>query len=71
MTLLECQSFGVVPLLYNSFSAAVDIIDDGINGYLISPYKKKEYAKKLHQLMNDPVQLQQMKNKMYGKNSFF
>ena len=46
MTLLECQSFGVVPLLYNSFSAAVDIIDDGINGYLISPYKKKEYAKK-------------------------
>ena len=41
MTLLECQSFGVVPLLYNSFSAAVDIIDDGINGYLISPYKKK------------------------------
>ena len=67
MTLLECQSFGVVPLLYNSFSAAVDIIDDGINGYLISPYKKKEYAKKLHQLMNDPVQLQQMKNRCMEK----
>lgn len=45
MTLLECQSFGVVPLLYNSFSAAVDIIDDGINGYLISPYKKKNTLK--------------------------
>ena len=36
-------------------------------GILYLLIRKKEYAKKLHQLMNDPVQLQQMKNRCMEK----
>ena len=35
LVLAECMSFGVVPVVYDSFSAVYDIIDDGKNGIII------------------------------------
>lgn len=38
----ECMSFGVIPVVYDSYSAVRDIIDDGKDGVVI-PYEKNGY----------------------------
>lgn len=42
LVLAECMSFGVVPVVYDSYSAVRDIIDDGKDGVVI-PYEKNGY----------------------------
>lgn len=53
MVLIEAQKYRCVPIAYNSFDAAEDIIKNGHNGLLIKPFKQKEYAKALSKLMTD------------------
>ena len=43
LVLAECMSFGVIPAVYNSYSAVGDIITDGKDGIVI-PYHKEGYA---------------------------
>lgn len=57
LVLAEGMGFGVIPVVYNSYSAVGDIIDDGKNG-LVIPYHKDGYrageaANMLSNLMND------------------
>ena len=57
LVLAECMSFGVIPVVYDSYSAVRDIIDDGKDGIVI-PYHKEGYqaneaADLLASLMND------------------
>lgn len=42
LVLAECMSFGVIPVVYDSYSAVRDIIDDGKDGVVI-PYEKNWY----------------------------
>lgn len=42
LVLAECMSFGVIPAVYNSYSAVGDIIADGKDGIVI-PYHQEEY----------------------------
>lgn len=42
LVLAECMSFGVIPMVYDSYSAVRDIIDDGKDGIVI-PYEKNGY----------------------------
>lgn len=42
LVLAECMSFGVIPAVYNSYSAVCDIIDDGKDG-IVLPYHKNGY----------------------------
>ena len=42
LVLAECMSFGVIPVVYNSYSAVCDIIDDGKDG-IVLPYHKNGY----------------------------
>ena len=53
LTLVEAMQHGVVPIAFNSYLSVTDIIDDKINGYLISPFDINEYANTLAKLMND------------------
>lgn len=39
LVLAECMSFGVVPVVYDSFSAVHDIINDGVNGAIVPKVK--------------------------------
>lgn len=55
MTLTEASQFGVVPLAYNTFSSLKDIIDTGVNGFIINPDDSKSYEKRLYDLMSDKV----------------
>ena len=58
LVLTECMSFGVIPIVYGSFDAVYDIIDDNKDGYII-PYSKekgfvaKDMADKLEFLMTN------------------
>lgn len=67
MVLTESMSYGCVPILYDSFSAASQIIDNNINGVLVSPFKENEYINKLSILMSNPSSLYNMSEE--AKNS--
>lgn len=64
LVLAECMSFGVIPAVYNSYSAVGDIIDDGKDGIVI-PYDKGRYqadeaADMVAQIMGDDSKREQM-----------
>ena len=60
MTILEAQQFGCVPLLYDSFASARDVIVNGENGILVRNGDKNAYVEQLKKLMSNDVLRQQM-----------
>lgn len=58
LTLCEAMSQGTVPIVLNSFSAAQDIIKDGINGFLV--HDEQVGCQRLLQLMHNSQQLADM-----------
>lgn len=64
LVLAECMNFGVIPAVYNSYSAVGDIIADGKDGIVI-PYHKDGYqaeksANMLAGIMKDENKREQM-----------
>ena len=64
LVLAECMSFGVVPAVYNSYSAVCDIIDGGKDG-IVLPYHEKGYdaneaAGMIANIMKDDGKREQM-----------
>ena len=53
MVMLESLKYGLVPMAFDSFPAAKEIIDNGVNGILVTPFSVNEYAKKLDQMMTE------------------
>ena len=53
MTLLEGKSWGLPLLAFDIMTGPSDIIDDGVNGYLIEPFDTDEMAAKIAGLMDD------------------
>lgn len=52
MVLMEASVYGCVPVLFNSFSSASDIIKNDENGFLIRPFSLTDYADSLKKLMS-------------------
>lgn len=64
LVLAECMNFGVIPAVYNSYSAVCDIIDDGKDG-IVLPYHKNGYqaeeaAGMIANIMKDDDKREQM-----------
>lgn len=53
LVLVEAMSCGCVPIAFNSYACATDIIDDEKNGYLIEPFDINKYSQRLTELMDD------------------
>ena len=53
LTLTEGMVYGCVPIAFNSFSTARDIIDHMIDGILVTPFNLDEYSDQLQLLMSD------------------
>lgn len=53
MVLTEAMTFGTIPVVFNSFAAVTDIIEDGRTGLLVPPFSCKQFAQKLSMLMNN------------------
>ena len=60
MVLIEAQSNGVVPMTYNSYASATDIINDGENGFLVKAFDEDEYVEKLSLLIKDEQKRKEM-----------
>lgn len=64
LVLAECMSFGVIPAVYNSYSAVCDIIDSGQDGivlpYHMEGYDANEAAYMLANIMKDDCKREQM-----------
>ena len=55
MVIVEAMQCGAVPIVYDTFSAAKDMIADDIDGYLIQPFDDNDYARKLAELMDNSI----------------
>ena len=59
LVLAECMSFGVVPVVYGSYSAVYDIIRDGENGLIVKPqnvgFSANDMAKAVKQIMENDI----------------
>lgn len=60
MVLGEAMKEGCVPVVYGSFAAATDIIDDGVNGRVIAPFDKNAYLTAMEKLMDDDATRREM-----------
>lgn len=65
LVLVEAQSYGMIPILFNSFATAKDIITDQKNGFLIEPFSEELYAKQLELLMSEQVELDGIRQNAY------
>ncbi|MFI3321294.1 MAG: glycosyltransferase [Rikenellaceae bacterium] len=68
MILAEAQSNYCVPFAFDTFESVHDIIEDGVNGVLVTPFSSKEYERKLRQLMDDENLRERMMNNCLTKD---
>lgn len=62
MVLIESFKYGVVPMTFDSFPAAKEIIHNGFDGVLIPAFEVDEYAKELKSLMDDSERREKMRH---------
>lgn len=60
MVITEAMQHCVIPIAYNSYESITDIIDDGINGFLIKPFCTKRFANKIIRLIEDKKLMEQI-----------
>ncbi|MGN0883802.1 MAG: glycosyltransferase [Candidatus Spyradosoma sp.] len=53
LVLVEASAFGCVPVAFNSYLSAEDIIKTGENGFLVHPFNTEHYADILRQLLRN------------------
>lgn len=53
MVLMEAMQMGVIPIVYNSFEALEEIIDNEKNGFIIDNNDEKQFITKLKLLLSD------------------
>jgi len=57
--LIEAQQHEVVPVMFNSYSAAPDLVKDGKTGKLIKPFNVDEYVNEVLELAQNVERLEQ------------
>ena len=65
------MAYGCVPMAFNSWEMASDIIDNGVNGILIKPFDVKAYADNLMALMDDEPLREKMARSALEKSHAF
>jgi glycosyltransferase involved in cell wall biosynthesis len=58
--LIEAQSYGCVPVMFNSYSAAQDIVNHNQDGVLVKPFDTAAYIYETMALVYNQKKLQQM-----------
>ena len=60
LSLGESMAYGCIPILFNSYASASDIIDSGKTGIMIEPFNIDGYVKQLMNLIKDDSLRKQM-----------
>ena len=68
LVLAECMSFGVVPVVYGSYSAVYDIIKHQENGMIVQPQKEKFDVNEMARNLAFVMENEQKRNEM-AKNA--
>ena len=71
MVLLEAMRCGVPAIAYETDSGVTDIIDDGVNGFVIKNRNHEEMVKKLNILMNNKEMLFKMSRNALLKSRLY
>ena len=71
LVLVEAMAFGCVPLAFSSFETATDIISDGVDGILVTPFNVEEYAQQLIRLIDEDTLRKSMAQKAALKSRLF
>ena len=71
IVLIEAMNMKVVPIAFESFSTVRDIIDNNLDGVLITPFNTDLYAEKLSELMSDNKLRDKFSNNAYLKSQQF
>ncbi len=71
MVILEAKLHGVIPIIYDTYSASVDLITNNETGFIISAFKKNEYVKCLSKLMDNDNLRHEMMLKSYEDSKRF
>lgn len=53
MVLVEASAYGCIPVVFNSYASAKDVVQDGINGILVPAFNKKAYADSVLKLIRN------------------
>lgn len=53
MTLVECMQNECVPIVFNSFSSLLDIVDDKKNGFIVKNLDEKDFIRKTIMIANN------------------
>lgn len=71
LVLNEAMAFGCVPIVYDSFAAASDIIQDKFNGRLIEPFNENKFNEALTETIENESQRSFMsQNAIYDSSRF-
>ena len=63
LVLVEAMSYGVVPLVLNSYASASDIVKCNVNGFLHNvPFNANEFANSILELVNNPEKMDEFSN---------
>lgn len=62
MVIIEAMQCGCVPMVYDTYAAAHDMINDKTDGYVIPPFDEEMYAMKLACLMDNADAREKMKH---------
>lgn len=69
LALTEAQANGVIPFAFNCTAGIHKILaPSGINGVLIPPYHLRIYAKKILELMDNPLKMNEMRHNVVLKS---
>lgn len=71
LTLFEAMAYGCVPVMFDSFAAAREIVDNKKNGFLISPFDKVSFVSILNDLMENHSLIENMASEARHKIDSF
>ncbi|MEZ7509748.1 glycosyltransferase [Cloacibacterium sp. Arc13] len=63
--LIEAQSYGCVPMLFDSYAAASDIVHHNQNGILIKAFDCNAYVEETIKLMESPIKISELSVNAY------
>lgn len=64
LVLAECMSFGVIPIVYGSYSAVYDIIKHEQNGIIVQPQEEGFSSKKMSKYISSLIEDDKQRDKM-------
>tara|TARA_R110002126_G_scaffold90468_1_gene215637 strand:- start:11204 stop:12391 length:1188 start_codon:yes stop_codon:yes gene_type:complete len=72
LVVIEGMIYGVVPIVYGSYSAIYDIIEHGKSGYITpAPYQKTNTIQQLEKLMTNKILRQKMSEAAHERAQYF